>query len=81
MIASITTSAALRLGSPNDPTAGPLKRATAARAEAVRPAITETTHLSTRAAANALNRRGVTTATGRQWHTMSVLRARDRLGL
>jgi DNA invertase Pin-like site-specific DNA recombinase len=56
-------------------------RATAARAEAVRPAITATAHLSTRATADALNRRGVTTASGKQWHAMQVLRARQCLEL
>jgi len=40
------------------------QRATAARAETVRPVITETMHLSTRAAADELNRRGIRTASG-----------------
>jgi DNA invertase Pin-like site-specific DNA recombinase len=57
------------------------QRATAARAEAVRPVITETKHLSTQAAADELNRRGVTTVSGKQWYAMQVLRARNRLGL
>jgi DNA invertase Pin-like site-specific DNA recombinase len=57
------------------------QRATTERAEAVRPAITETAHLTTRAAADMLNRRGIRTASGRQWHAMQVLRARQRLGL
>jgi len=46
----------------------------------VRGAITDTAHLSTRVAADALNRRGIMTASGRRWHAMTVLRARDRLG-
>jgi hypothetical protein len=55
--------------------------ATAARAEAVRPAIAKTAHLSARAAADELNRRRVKTVSGRQWHAMQVIRMRDRLGL
>jgi hypothetical protein len=38
-------------------------------------------HLSTQAAADALNRRGITTASGKQWHAMQVHRVRSRLGL
>jgi len=57
------------------------QRPTTARAEAVRPAITKTMHLSARAAADALNRRGIRTASGKQWHAMQVLRTRHRLGL
>jgi DNA invertase Pin-like site-specific DNA recombinase len=55
--------------------------ATTARAEAVRPAITETAHLSTQAAADELNRRGFTTVNGKQWHAMQVHRVRNRLGI
>ena len=55
------------------------QRATAARAEAVRPAVTETMHLSTQAAADELNRRGITTASGTKWHAMQVHRVRQRL--
>jgi hypothetical protein len=43
--------------------------------------IAETAHLSTRAASDTPNRRGVTTVSGKQWHAMSVLRARHRFGL
>jgi DNA invertase Pin-like site-specific DNA recombinase len=57
------------------------QRATTARAEAVRPAVTATAHLSTRAAADALNRRGIKTASGAQWHAMQVHRVRQPLGL
>jgi DNA invertase Pin-like site-specific DNA recombinase len=57
------------------------QRATVARAEAVRGAIAETAHLSTRAAAHALNRRGIKTASGKRWHAMQVLRARHYLSL
>ena len=57
------------------------QRATAARAEAVRGVIADTAHLSTRTAADALNRRGIKTASGRRWHAMQVYRARHRLGL
>jgi hypothetical protein len=34
-----------------------------------------------RAAADTLNRRGITTASRKQWHAMQVHRARHRLGL
>jgi DNA invertase Pin-like site-specific DNA recombinase len=57
------------------------QRATGARAEAMRGAITETMHLSTQAAADELNRRGMRTASGKRWHAMQVLRARHRLSL
>jgi DNA invertase Pin-like site-specific DNA recombinase len=46
------------------------QRATAERAETVRPAIAETAHLAARAAAGELNRRGVKTANGKLWHSM-----------
>jgi DNA invertase Pin-like site-specific DNA recombinase len=55
------------------------REATAARDEAVREAVTATAHLSTRAAADALNRRGIRTASGKQWHAMQVHRVRSRL--
>jgi DNA invertase Pin-like site-specific DNA recombinase len=42
------------------------RSAATARAEAVRPDITETRHLSTRAPAHELNRRGITTTSGKQ---------------
>jgi len=32
-------------------------------------------------AADTLNRRGITTASGRRWHAMQVHRVRHRLGL
>jgi hypothetical protein len=38
-------------------------------------------HLSTHTAADTLNRRGIRTASGKQWHAMQVHRLRDRLGL
>lgn len=57
------------------------QRATAARAEAVRPAITATLDLSLEAAATELNRRGMTSARGGQWHAMAIKRTRQRLGL
>jgi hypothetical protein len=47
----------------------------------LRPAISETAHLSARAAADELNRRDVKTASGKQWHAMQIIRLRDRLGL
>jgi hypothetical protein len=33
------------------------------------------------AAADELNRRDVKTASGKQWHAMQIIRARDHLGL
>lgn len=57
------------------------QRATAARAEGLRPLMTEFANLSTRAAANALNRRGIKTASGGSWFPMQVHRVRQRLGL
>jgi DNA invertase Pin-like site-specific DNA recombinase len=57
------------------------RKATAARAEAVRPAIASTLSLSAAAAADDLNKRGVTTAAGGRWQAVQVIRARRRLGL
>jgi DNA invertase Pin-like site-specific DNA recombinase len=54
------------------------QKASAVRAEAIRPAITATAHLTVRAAADQLNRLG---AGGRRWHPTTVARARARLGL
>jgi len=51
------------------------------RAERLRPVMTELANLSTRAAADALNRRGIKTASGGQWFPMQVHRARHRLDL
>ena len=50
-----------------------------ARAEALRPVFAELASLSHRAAANALNERGIKTATGKAWTAMQVIRVRDRL--
>jgi hypothetical protein len=55
--------------------------ATRARAEAVRPAIASTLHLSATGAADDLNRRGITTAGGKRWQAMQIIRARKQLGL
>jgi hypothetical protein len=41
----------------------------------MRPAITETVHLSLQAAADELNRRGIAIASGKQRHAMQMLRA------
>jgi DNA invertase Pin-like site-specific DNA recombinase len=57
------------------------RKATAARAESVRPAIASTMHLSALAAAADLNKRNITTATGARLRAMQVIRARKRLGL
>ncbi len=53
----------------------------AARAEALRPVLIELAGLTHRAAAQALNNSGITTATGKTWHAAQVLRVRQRLGL
>jgi Resolvase, N terminal domain len=58
-----------------------IAKATAARAEAVRPAVASTMHLSATAAADDLNRRGITTASGKRWQAVQVICARQRLGL
>jgi hypothetical protein len=69
-------------GAFGNPSLGPNNRKAAiARAEAVRLEIIETMHLSTLAAADELNRRGIRTASGKQWHAMQVHRVRQRLGL
>jgi hypothetical protein len=47
----------------------------------VRRVIAETAHLSTHAAADTLNCRGIRITNGKQWHAMQVHRVRDRLGL
>ncbi len=52
-----------------------------ARAEALRPVFTELAGMTHRAVAQALNDRGITTATGKTWHAAQVLRVRQRLGL
>ncbi|HEY1885949.1 MAG TPA: recombinase family protein [Roseiarcus sp.] len=57
------------------------RKATAARAESVRPAISETLHLSAAAAAADLNARAVVTAAGGRWQATQVIRARRRLAL
>jgi hypothetical protein len=46
----------------------------------VRPAIAKTAH-HRHAAAGELNRRGIPTASGKPWHSMQIIRLRDRLGL
>ena len=54
---------------------------TDARAEAMRPAIASTIHLSATAAADDLNRRGISTTSGKRWQATQVIRARQRLDL
>lgn len=56
-------------------------RATAARAEAIWPVITETAHLSMNAAADELSCRGITSASGKPWHVMQLRRVGHRLGV
>jgi hypothetical protein len=43
--------------------------------------IAETARLSAQGAAEELNRRGIVTAGGRQWHAMQIQRARRHVGL
>jgi hypothetical protein len=57
------------------------QRANIARAEAVRPAIAETAHLSMRAVVNELNRRGLMMANGQAMARDAVDRVRQHLGL
>ena len=57
------------------------RKATAACAESVQPAIASTMHLSALAAAADLSKRNITTATGARWCAMQVIRARKRLDL
>ena len=52
-----------------------------ARAEALRPILTELSGKSARAIAAELNTRGVATPTGARWHTETVLRVQRRLGV
>ena len=52
-----------------------------ARGEALRPVLAELAGRSYRVAAQALNERGITTAEGKPWHAMQVVRVRRRLGL
>jgi hypothetical protein len=49
------------------------------RAEALRPVFAELAGLSHRAAAKALNERGIKTATGKAWTAVQVIRVRERL--
>jgi hypothetical protein len=43
--------------------------------------IVSTMHLSATATAEALNRRGITTASGKRWQAIQIIRARQRLDL
>ena len=56
-----------------------LQREAIERAEALRPVFEELAGLSHNAAALELNRRGIKTATGGQWHAVQVTRVRERL--
>ena len=49
--------------------------------ERFRTCLAETAQLSAQAAAGELNRRGLKTGSGGQWHAMQVHRVRHRLGL
>ena len=49
------------------------------QAEALRPVFAELAGLSHRAAAKALNERGIKTATGKAWTAVQVIRVRERL--
>jgi DNA invertase Pin-like site-specific DNA recombinase len=55
------------------------RTAAAARAESLKPILTELNQLSARQAAEELNRRGVETPAGGKWHAQTVIRVRERL--
>jgi hypothetical protein len=59
----------------------PLAQLAGADPGRLRRVMTELANVSTRAAADALNRRGIKTTSGGQWFPMQVHRARHRLGL
>jgi DNA invertase Pin-like site-specific DNA recombinase len=50
-----------------------------ARAESLRPVLAELAHMSARAAAAELNKRGTETPARGRWHAATVLRVRERL--
>jgi hypothetical protein len=58
-----------------------LLAAARARAEKLRPVLTELADLSARAASIELNRRKVETPTGARWHPETVSRVRQRLDM
>jgi hypothetical protein len=51
------------------------------RAKELRPILTELTGLSANKAATELNRRGIATPQGGQWHALTVIRLRQRLAI
>jgi DNA invertase Pin-like site-specific DNA recombinase len=55
------------------------RTAAAARAESLKPVLTQLNQLSARQAAEELNRRGVETPAGGKWHAQTVIRVRERL--
>ena len=65
-------------GALSDPTQS-VKLPALERAEALRPVFAELAGLSHRAAAKALNERGIKTATGKAWTAVQVIRVRERL--
>jgi DNA invertase Pin-like site-specific DNA recombinase len=56
-----------------------IKREARERAEALRPIFAELADLSANALSRELNRRGIPTATGKQWSPVMVIRIRKRL--
>jgi hypothetical protein len=56
-----------------------IEREAAARAEALRPVLTELAGLSHNALAKELNRRAIPTPTGAEWSAVTVIRLRKRL--
>ena len=50
-----------------------------ARAEGLRPILTELADMSARGIAEELNRRGIPTPAGGRWHAMQIIRVRERL--
>jgi len=67
----------VQLGNPDLPEAN--RRAARERAQALRPVLIELRDLSANAAAIEVNRRGVPTPAGGEWHAKTVLRVRQRL--
>ena len=69
----------VKLGSPT--IAATNRQAADRHAELLRDIVEPIKHLSTRRIATALNERGIETARGGKWQSMTVARLLDRLGL
>src|SRR5262249_32021027 len=69
----------VRVGNPAQAAAN--RAAALARAESLRPVLTELRGLSARATAAEMNKRKIGTVSGKPWATKTVIRVRERLGL